>query len=133
MEAPLSTETRSSQPLTVLRVSDRSLLLKLIDNGVGHSVESITVFTKADDELLGRVDGEVSHSVCSKREHPDEDLAVLTLCEPLMFSKGKYQFKRSSLFYNQCSPSCGTRLSARTRPGETCSPASKYLVHQDMQ
>merc|ERR1719410_3213612 len=29
----------------------------------------------------------VSHSVCSKREHPDEDLAVLTLCEPLMFSK----------------------------------------------
>ena len=51
-------------------------------------MESITVFTRADDELLGRVDGEVSHSVCSKREHPDEDLAVLTLCEPLMFSKG---------------------------------------------
>ena len=51
-------------------------------------MESITVFTKADNELLGRVDGEVSHSVCSKREHPDEDLAVLTLCEPLMFSKG---------------------------------------------
>ena len=51
-------------------------------------MESITVFTKADDELLGRVDGEVSHSVCSKREHPDEDLAVLILCEPLMFSKG---------------------------------------------
>ena len=51
-------------------------------------MESITVFTRADDEFLGRVDGEVSHSVCSKREHPDEDLAVLTLCEPLMFSKG---------------------------------------------
>ena len=51
-------------------------------------MESITVFTKADDELLGRVDGEVSHSICSKREHPDEDLAVITLCEPLMFSKG---------------------------------------------
>ena len=66
-------------------------------------MESITVFTKADDELLGRVDGEVSHSVCGKREHPDEDLAVLTLCEPLMFSKGKYQFKRTSLFYNQYS------------------------------
>ena len=51
-------------------------------------MESITVFTKADEELLGRVDGEVSHSVCGKREHPDEDLAVITLCEPLMFSKG---------------------------------------------
>ena len=63
----------------------------------------ITVFTKADEDLLGRVDGEVSHSVCGKREHPDEDLAVLTLCEPLMFSKGKYQFKRTSLFYNQYS------------------------------
>ena len=46
------------------------------------------MFTKADEELLGRVDGEVSHSVCSKREHPDEDLAVLTLCKPLMFSQG---------------------------------------------
>ena len=53
-------------------------------------MESITVFTKADYELLGRVNSEVRHSVCSKREHPDEDLAVLTLCEPLMFSKGKY-------------------------------------------
>ena len=46
------------------------------------------MFTKADEELFGRVDGEVSHSVCSKREHPDEDLAVLTLCKPLMFSQG---------------------------------------------
>ena len=85
--APSSAETRSSPPLIALRVSNISLLLKVIVNGVGHSVESITVFTKADDE---RADGEVSHSVCSKREHPDEDLAVLTLCKPLMFSKGKY-------------------------------------------
>ena len=59
-------------------------------------MESINVFTKADEELLERVDGEVSHSVCSKREHPDEDIAVLNLCKPLMFSKGKYQFKVST-------------------------------------
>ena len=53
-------------------------------------MESITVFTKADEEVLDRVDGEVSHTVCSKREHPDKDFAVLTLCQSLMFSKGKY-------------------------------------------
>ena len=100
MEVPLSTETRSSQPPTALRVSERSLLLKgiSIGVGVGHSVESITVFTRADDELLGSVDGEVSHVVCSKREHQDEDLQAAV--------KGKYKFKRSSLFYNQCSSSC---------------------------
>ena len=74
---------RFSPPLTALRVSNRTPLLKLIDNGVGNSVDSITVIT--NDE---RADVEVSHLVCSKREHPDEDLAVLTLCEPLMFSKG---------------------------------------------
>ena len=51
-------------------------------------MESITVFTKTDEQHLGREVGEVSHSVCSKREHPDEDLAVLTLCKPLMFSQG---------------------------------------------
>ena len=62
-------------------------------------MESITVFTKTDEQHLGREVGEVSHSVCSKREHPDEDLAVITLCEPLMFSKGRYQFKRIQLFY----------------------------------
>ena len=45
-------------------------------------MESITVFTKTDEQ----------HSVCSKREHPDEDLAVLTLCKPLMFTKGTLSF-----------------------------------------
>merc|ERR1711988_1963725 len=68
-------------------IINRDEILTAANCTEGHSVESITVFTKVDDELLGRVDGEVSHSVCSKREHPDEDLAVLTLCEPLMFSK----------------------------------------------
>ena len=51
------------------------------------------MITKADDE---RADGEVSHSVCSKMEHPeynrdarfDKDIAILTLCKPLMYSKG---------------------------------------------
>merc|ERR1711988_2006299 len=68
-------------------IINRDEILTAANCTEGNSVESITVFTKADDELLGRVDGEVSHSVCGKREHPDEDLAVITLCEPLMFSK----------------------------------------------
>ena len=41
-------------------------------------------------------DGEVSHAVCSKTEHPeydiemkhDKDIAVLHLCRPLMFTEG---------------------------------------------
>ena len=59
---------------------------------VGSSVERITVFTRD----LDKEDGEVSHSVCGKREHPeynrktdyDKDIAILTLCKPLMFGKG---------------------------------------------
>ena len=57
-------------------------------------MERITVFTRDHDRT--REDGEVSHSVCSKREHPeygretkyDKDIAILTLCKPLMFAKG---------------------------------------------
>merc|ERR1711988_2004029 len=59
----------------------------------GRPVESITVFTRDHDRT--REDGEVSHSVCSKMEHPeysrktkyDKDIAILTLCKPLMYSK----------------------------------------------
>ena len=51
-------------------------------------MESITVTTRADDEVRGMVDGEMNHSVCSKRENSDEDIALLTLCKPTMFSKG---------------------------------------------
>jgi len=59
----------------------------------GHPVERITVFTRDHDRT--REDGEVSHSVCSKREHPDynreakydKDIAILTLCKPLMFTE----------------------------------------------
>jgi len=60
----------------------------------GGSVERITVFTRDHDRT--EEDGEVSHSVCSKTEHPeygreadyDKDIAILTLCKPLMFGKG---------------------------------------------
>ena len=51
-------------------------------------MKSITVTTRADGEVPGMVDDEVNHSVCSKRENSDEDIAILTLCKPLMFSKG---------------------------------------------
>ena len=92
VEAPSSAKRRSSPPLIALRVSNRSVPLKLIVNGVGHSVESITVTTRADDEVPGMVDDEVNdevnHSVCSKREYSDKEIAILTLCKPLMFSKG---------------------------------------------
>merc|ERR1712062_827907 len=81
--APSSAETRSSPPLIVLRVSNRSVPLKLTVNGVGNSVESITVTTKADDEVPVMVDDEIKHSVCSKREHFDEEIAIITLCKPL--------------------------------------------------
>ena len=70
--------------------------LKVIIIVVGSSVDRITVFTRDHDRI--REDGEVSHSVCSKREHPeyntdanakyDKDIAILTLCKPLMFAKG---------------------------------------------
>ena len=68
--------------------------LKVIIIVVGSSVDRITVFTR--DHERTREDGEVSHAVCSKREHPeynketkwDKDIAILTLCKPLMFAKG---------------------------------------------
>merc|ERR1711988_270774 len=63
-------------------IINRDEILTAANCTEGNSVDSITVIT--NDE---RADVEVSHLVCSKREHPDEDLAVLTLCEPLMFSK----------------------------------------------
>jgi len=59
----------------------------------GYSVGSIFVFTRDHDRT--REDGEVRHSVCSKKEHPeysreakyDKDIAILTLCKPLMFTE----------------------------------------------
>ena len=53
----------------------------------------ITVWTRDHD--WRRDDGEVSHAVCRKTEHPqydieakqDKDITILHLCKPLMFTK----------------------------------------------
>ena len=58
----------------------------------------MTVFTRDHDRT--REDGEVSHEVCSKTEHPeynkkvnwDADIAILHLCNPLMFGEGFHDF-----------------------------------------
>ena len=60
---------------------------------LGSSVGEITVWTRDHD--WRRKDGEVSHAVCRKSEHPDydkaaredKDIAILHLCKPLMFTK----------------------------------------------
>ena len=49
----------------------------------------------ARDHDYTKVDGEVSHAVCGKTEHPrygkkrryDLDIALLHLCQPIMFSE----------------------------------------------
>ena len=58
-----------------------------------YPAENITVWTRDHDWT--KKDGEVSHAVCSKKEHPeygkktrhDKDIAVLHLCRPLMFTE----------------------------------------------
>ena len=58
-------------------------------------MSSLTVWTRDHDRT--KKDGEMSHAVCSKTEHPsfntairyDNDIAILKLCKPLMFTKGK--------------------------------------------
>ena len=62
----------------------------------GFPAQNITVWTRDHDYT--EIDGEVRHAVCSKTEHPeydkkvkfDLDIAVLHLCQPLMFSEGKF-------------------------------------------
>ena len=61
------------------------------------SAQTITVWTGEHD--FTKEDGEGNHTVCSKTEHPgynpskgpmyDLDIAILHLCQPLIFSKGK--------------------------------------------
>ena len=61
----------------------------------GRPLSDITVITRDHDRT--KADGEVSHAVCSKTEHPDydklmrfdKDVAVIKLCSPLMFTDGK--------------------------------------------
>ena len=53
----------------------------------GHPVSSLTVWTRDHDRT--KKDGEVSHAVCGKMEHPDcnklmrfdKDIAVIKLCK----------------------------------------------------
>ena len=57
-------------------------------------MKSLTVWTRDHD--WRKRDGEVSHSVCGKTEHPEyrrqtrfnNDISILQLCKPLMFTKG---------------------------------------------
>ena len=61
----------------------------------GIPTSELTVWTRDHDRT--RRDGEMSHAVCSKTEHPDynklmtydKDVAVIKLCKPLMFTEGK--------------------------------------------
>ena len=58
--------------------------------------KNITVWTR--EHNLTKKDGEMKHAVCNKTEHSeynkkakyDQDIAVLHLCQPLIFSKGKF-------------------------------------------
>ena len=67
-------------------------------------MSSLTVWTGDHDRTME--DGKVSHAVCSKTEHPsynktieyDNDIAILKLCKPLMFTEGKlskYQLSKA--------------------------------------
>ena len=61
----------------------------------GTSVSSLTVWTGDHDRT--KKDGEMSHAVCDKTEHSSynnpvafhNDIAILKLCKPLMFTEGK--------------------------------------------
>ena len=61
-----------------------------------HPAEKITVWS--GDYDIKKMDGEVSHAVCSKTEHPDfdkntqydQDIAILHLCQPLVFNEGRF-------------------------------------------
>ena len=61
----------------------------------GRQTSDMTVWTRDHDRT--KMDGEMSHAVCRKMEHHDydklvefdKDIAVLKLCQPLMFTEGK--------------------------------------------
>ena len=73
-------------------------------------VSSLTVWTGDHDRTKN--DGEMSHAVCDKTEHQsfnnpryDNDIAILKLCKPLMFTEGKLSLNywlsgaRSDIWY----------------------------------
>ena len=96
----------------------------------GYPVSSITVVTREHDRT--KMDGEVSHAVCSKTEHPDynklmkndQDIAILRVCQLLMFSEGKF-LKVYLFFDNQIQSSQMSSPSvcpAQPRTTTTCLP-----------
>ena len=77
-------------------VLSREKILTAAHCTLRFSAQNITVWTSDHD--FTRKGGELSHAVCSKTEHPDynkkakydQDIAVLHLCQPLMFTDGKF-------------------------------------------
>ena len=71
----------------------RDLILTAAHCTVRFSGQNFTVWTRDHD--FTKVDGEVSHAVCGKTEHPEYgkkrrynmDIALLHLCQPLIFSE----------------------------------------------
>ena len=68
----------------------------------------MTVFIREHDRTIE--DGEFRHSVCHKSEHPeyndktqDNDIAILHLCKPIMYTKGTsstyLQINRDEVYY----------------------------------
>ena len=66
----------------------------------------LTVWTRDHDRT--KPDGEMKHAVCSKTEHPNynnpiryhNDIAILKLCMPLMFTEGKLSKYSYYICYN---------------------------------
>ena len=125
--APSSAETPSSPLLTAPEVSPvRRVMVRaeiLLEIFPDSQVQNITVWTRDHDWT--KKDGEVSHAVCSKMEHPDcnklmrfdKDIAVITLCKPLMFTEGKLSQVFLTVLPHDVLHSCPANLPARVRPG----------------
>ena len=96
VEAPSSPEIPFLLLLTASEVrSQLQLMMRYSFIKSDFAAANITVWSRDHD--WRRKDGEVSHAVCSKTEHPeysiqtkhDKDIALLTLCKPLMFTESK--------------------------------------------
>ena len=97
VEAPSSPEIPFLLLLIASEVSSQlQLMMRYSFIKSDIAATNITVWSRDHD--WRRKDGEVSHAVCSKTEHPeygkktkhDRDIAVLHLCRPLMFTEGKF-------------------------------------------
>ena len=94
--SPSSPEIPFLLLLTASEVSSQlQLMIRYSPLKSDIAATNITVWSRDHD--WRRKDGEVSHAVCSKTEHPeysiqtkhDKDIALLTLCKPLMFTESK--------------------------------------------